>query len=153
MIENEDILLEKIENIIKMGKDREGILLDICKVLDQEIDHFHWTGFYLVDPDKENMLKLGPYVGEPTDHINIPFGDGICGQAASTGEVFLVDDVSKETNYLSCSPDVRSEIVIPIFKGEELVGELDIDSHDISAFDGNDSRFLSRVCEIISDIL
>jgi len=150
---DENDILGRIEEILIMEGTRDDRLLEVCRVLDEKVPHYNWTGFYLVDLEKEKMLRLGPYVGAPTDHVLIPFGDGICGQAAATGDVFVVDDVSKENNYLSCSIDVRSEIVIPIFKGDELMGELDIDSHDISAFSSRDSTFLQKVCDMVSAIL
>ena len=92
------------------------------------------------------MLVLGPYSGESTEYVRIPFGKGICGQAADSGETFVVDDVSTEDNYLSCSVSVRSEIVIPLVSSDgELLGELDIDSHTPRGFPPEDVRFLEWV--------
>ena len=87
----------------------------ICKLLKEEVDHYDWVGFYLVDELDDRMLVLGPFSGEPTQHVRIPFGRGICGQAAETGRLFLIQDVAAVDNYLSCSSDVRSEIVLPIY--------------------------------------
>ena len=98
-------------------------------------------------------LVLGPYVGEPTIHTIIGFGEGICGQAADTGKLFLIQDVTKESNYLSCSPTVRSEIVVPIFKDGDLAGELDIDSHELSPFNDVDKALLERICKLVSPLL
>ncbi len=92
-----------------------------------------WVGFYLVDPHREERLVLGPFSGEPTEHTSIAFGEGICGQAADTLQVFVVDDVEAESNYLSCSPSVKSEFVAPVMMKGVLVGELDIDSHTKAA--------------------
>lgn len=150
---DEKELLEKIGRTLKELDGREERLLEVCRILDREVPHYNWTGFYLVDPEEEGMLRLGPFVGAPTEHVLIPFGQGICGQAAATGEVFLIDDVSEESNYLSCSPDVRSEIVLPIFRDGELIGELDIDSHDRSAFSSWDSIFLQKVCDLVSSFI
>ena len=103
-------------------------LLDIVvEKLHARVPYYNWVGFYLVDETGER-LKLGPYVGEPTEHVLIPFGKGICGQAAITKSTFLVQDVSKEDNYLACSPKVKSEIVVPIIVDGKVYGELDIDS-------------------------
>ncbi len=139
-------LLDSADEIIQTGIRREEKLLKICELLDRNVDEFDWTGFYLVDPDEKNMLELGPYVGEETDHTRIPFGKGICGQAANTKETFVVQDVSRAENYLSCSIHVQSEIVVPIFKNGELVGELDIDSHTKNAITSD----LRKLCEEIS---
>jgi GAF domain-containing protein len=117
------------------------------------VSYYSWVGFYVVDKDRKNELVLGPFEGEPTEHTRIPFGRGICGQAAALRETFLVQDVSKETNYLSCSANVKSEIVIPIFKKGKVVGELDIDSHVLSPFTKEDEAFLKKISEIVSKIL
>ena len=146
-------LLERIKEIVKSKRDKEEKLKEICVLLESEIPHYNWVGFYLVDPEKKNELVLGPFVGEPTEHVRIPFGAGICGQAAERKLTFIVQDVSKETNYLSCSPEVKSEIVIPIFnKNREIAGELDIDSHHLEPFKEEDREFLENVCKIVSEL-
>ncbi|MFO7791677.1 MAG: GAF domain-containing protein [Candidatus Saliniplasma sp.] len=143
-------ILEKVEKVLKrdIGKDQK--LKDICGLLVDDVEHYDWVGFYLV---KEGRLVLGPYVGEPTEHTDIYFGEGICGQAASREESFTVQDVSDEDNYLSCSPKVKSEIVVPIFKDGEVVGELDIDSHEESPFTDEDEKLLEEICEEVAEIL
>jgi diguanylate cyclase (GGDEF)-like protein len=124
----------------------ENILKNICMLLDKHVPYYNWTGFYLMD--EEGMLLLGPYVGEPTEHVRIPVGKGICGQAAQTKLTFLVQDVSQETNYLSCSSHVKSEIVVPILRNDGSVyGEIDIDSHFIAPFDERDRDFLEWIAK------
>lgn len=140
-----------IKKILNNEKKIEEKLLDICKLLNDNIPYYNWVGFYLVD-DSKNELILGPYIGEPTEHIIIPFGKGICGQAAEKKETFIIQDVKKETNYLSCSLNVNSEIVVPIFKDGKMVGQLDIDSHDISPFDDEDRIFLENICINLSEL-
>ena len=125
-------------------------LLIICKLLRGNIEYYDWVGFYLVNPNVKNELFLGPYDGDPTEHIRIKFGDGICGQAADLKETFVVQDVSKETNYLSCSPKVKSEIVVPIINEGGVVGEIDIDSHSVSPFTDEDQEFLEEVAKLIA---
>ena len=147
------LLYDKVKKIIEEEQDIEKRLGMICDLLREEISYYDWVGFYLVDETKRNELVLGPYSGAPTDHTRIPFGKGICGQAADTGETFVVPDVSKETNYLSCSSAVRSEIVVPIFKNGEIIGELDIDSHEIDPFTGEDREFLERICGLLGEVL
>jgi len=128
----------------------EKTMEQVCRILYENVPHYNWVGFYLTDPSKRDELVLGPFVGEPTEHVRIPFGRGICGQAAERRVTFVVQDVSKETNYLSCSPKVESEIVVPIVVNGEVLGELDIDSHVLNGFDENDRNFLERICEKIS---
>lgn len=146
-------LIEKVRVIVQ-GEDVQCIKLKkICKILKENIPRYNWVGFYFVDKVKQDELMLGPFEGEPTEHIRIQFGQGICGQAAQLKTSYVVQDVSKEKNYLTCSPNVKSEIVIPIFKKNKIVGELDIDSHSLSAFNGEDKAFLEKICEIVSRIL
>ena len=128
----------------------EAKMLEICWLLNSKFPHYNWAGFYIAAGDRQ--LVLGPFVGEPTEHTHIPFGRGICGQAAERGETFVVDDVSEESNYLACSMYVRSEIVVPIFVRGEVAGELDIDSHQPRAFTEEDRRFLEKVCGHLSAI-
>lgn len=142
-------LIDEIDEILQ-DYDLNNAMKRVCDLLYSNVAYYDWVGFYLTDPHKEDELVLGPFVGEPTEHVRIPFGKGICGQAAATGMTFVVQDVSKETNYLSCSPKVKSEIVVPIKVSEEIFGELDIDSHLLSPFDEHDDRFLNIVCEKIS---
>jgi len=146
-------LLTKIDGITNGNLDKTQKLHEICRLLKDELPAYEWVGFYLVSPEEERQLVLGPYIGDPTDHVKIAFGQGICGQAADSGETFIVDDVSKEDNYLSCSINVRSEIVVPLFNKGKLVGELDIDSHTPSAFTDEDDSFLKKVGEKVAHLI
>ncbi len=127
-------------------------LQKICHLLDQEISYFNWTGFYFKNGDK-NELILGPYVGAETDHTIIPFGKGICGQVAISGETFVVPDVKEQDNYLSCSIATKAEIVVPIFKNGQNIGQIDIDSHDINPFSAEDREMLEWLCAEIAKLL
>jgi len=134
-----------------IGKaDENEKLRTVCRLLKENVPYYNWVGFYIVDDKKREELVLGPFEGEPTEHLRIAFGKGICGQAAKLRKTFLVQDVSKENNYLSCSANVKSEIVIPIFKSKVLVGELDIDSHALSPFTREDTIFLRKIGEMVS---
>lgn len=124
----------------------------VCHLLDQEISYFNWTGFYFKNGDKDE-LKLGPYVGAPTDHTIIPYGKGICGQVAVSNETFVVPDVHEQSNYLSCSIDTKAEIVVPIFKDGQNIGQIDIDSHTIDPFTDEDRELLEWLCNEVSKIL
>jgi GAF domain-containing protein len=146
-------LLEEIHEIVGGEGECDQKLLKICELLKERVLYYDWVGFYLVDEAQEDLLVLGPFAGEPTEHKKITFGQGICGQAAALKKTFVVQDVRKETNYLSCSMKVLSEIVIPIFKGAEVAGELDIDSHTLSPFSEDDTVFLESVCGAVAKIL
>ena len=147
-----NFLLDRVREIAEGPFETNEKLVAICKLLMDNVPHYDWVGFYLVDQSRKRQLVLGPFVGESTEHVSIPFGKGICGQAAERRVTFMVQDVSKETNYLSCSPKVQSEIVVPIFKSGEIIGELDIDSHTLSAFTQQDRKLLENVCEIVSEL-
>lgn len=125
----------------------------MCAFLQKNVPYYHWVGFYFLDPQKPDELVLGPFVGAPTDHVRIPVGKGICGQAVAAKAAFIVQDVTKETNYLSCSSHVKSEIVVPIFKDFEIIGEIDIDSHDTAPFSEDDRVFLEKVCAHVASVM
>jgi len=148
-----DKIHSRIDGMISDDGNTDEKLLSVCKVLELYVPHYHWVGFYLTDPNRDRMLVLGPYVGDPTDHVEIPFGRGICGQAAERKETFIIQDVSKEDNYLSCSPFVRSEIVVPIMRDGSVLGEIDIDSHDTDPFTTDDRVQLEHIAKKVSSIL
>lgn len=124
----------------------------ICDVLKKEVDYYDWVGFYFKNGEKRE-LKLGPFAGEPTDHTIIPFGKGICGQVAESNENFVVPDVKAQDNYIACSLTVKSEIVVPLFKNGENIGQIDIDSNTLDPFTEEDERFLEFVNQKVSEIL
>ena len=109
-------------------------------------------GFYFKNGNREE-LKLAEYTGQPTEHTIIPFGKGICGQVAVSNENFIVQDVNDQNNYISCGWKVKSEIVIPIFKNGENIGQIDIDSHTVNPFSKEDEDLLEFVCEQVSKIV
>lgn len=145
-------VLRQVDLIINRTDKREQKLQSICNLLEESVEPFDWVGFYLASENEQEMLVLGPYTGEPTDHIHIPFGTGICGQAAATLDTFVVQDVSKADNYLACSIDVKSEIVVPILKEGEFIGELDIDSHTRNAITPDLKRLCEEVCRKVVQV-
>ena len=120
--------------------------------LDKEVPYYNWTGFYFMNDEKQ-QLEIGPYVGAYTDHTVIPYGRGICGQVAVSGKTFEVPDVQAQDNYLACSLATKSEIVVPIYKGENLVGQIDIDSHELDPFTQEDHDLLEAVANFVADRL
>lgn len=128
----------------------EKVMQAVCTLLKNNIESYDWVGFYMGN-EAERMLHLGPYAGEHTDHTSIPFGKGICGQAADNKETFVIDDVSMEDNYIACNIHVKSEIVVPMFKDGSVIGQIDIDSHTAAAFDENDTSFLEEICKMIAE--
>lgn len=138
--------------IIEDSSPRDESLLAICRLLRREIPHVDWVGFYLVDPFSPRELVLGPFDGAATEHTRIPFGRGVCGQVAETHQTMVVDDVTAEENYLACSLEVRSEIVVPILSNGAFVAQLDIDSHTASAITGDDRALTESICTALSTL-
>ena len=141
-----------IDNIITNNSSKEEKLQAICIFLEQQIPYYDWVGFYFKNGNK-NELKLAKFTGEPTEHTIIPFGKGICGQVAVSNKNFVVQDVSEHDNYISCGCKVKSEIVIPIFVIEEIIAQIDIDSHTANTFTDNDVVLLEYVCKEVAKIL
>jgi len=128
------------------------LLEALVQWLDDKVDYYNWTGFYFMN-DQKQQLEIGPYKGAQTDHTVIPYGRGICGQVALNGKTFEVPDVYAQDNYLACSLETKSEIVVPIFKGEKLIGQLDIDSHLLDPFTKEDHELLAAVADFVSERL
>jgi L-methionine (R)-S-oxide reductase len=143
---NYRIAEQKIKGIITKNKSTT-ILQDVVDVLYESFEKYSWVGIYLVEGD---VLVLGPWKGkQATEHIKIPIGKGICGSAAQSGKTEVVDEVSKDTRYLSCFLSTRSEIVVPIKKKNTVIGEIDIDSDVPTAFDNNDAVFLEKIADML----
>lgn len=136
-------LLSDPTNPIKMR------LKNVCSLLEEAIPHYDWVGFYFANHE-ERTLHLKAFAGELTDHTVIPFGKGICGQVAVSNTNFIVPDVREQSNYIACSIDVLSEIVIPVFKDGHNVGQIDIDSHTRDAFSEEDEIFLEWVTQEVA---
>ena len=139
-------ILGETDHILSGSKTREQKLQSVSQLLQDLVPHYDWVGFYLVS-DSGNELELGPYTGASTDHTLIPFGKGICGQVAEAKRTFVIQDVNAEDNYLSCSIDVQSEIVVPILKEDRIVADLDIDSHTLAPFQDQDTTLLDQICQ------
>lgn len=145
-------LKQNIITIVEGDNSIENKLQSICDFLEAQISYYDWVGFYFKNGDKEE-LKLAQYTGEPTDHIIIPFGKGICGQVAVSNENFIVQDVTDQDNYISCGWKVKSEIVIPIFVKGENIGQIDIDSHTANIFTKKDEELLEFTCLKVAEKL
>lgn len=138
--------LNQIKDLVKSNP--EDLRLQICQLLKEEVYHYDWVGFYQLN---DGVLHLGDYAGKATDHTRIEVGKGVCGQVAEKKETIIVQDVSQEDNYIACSLDVQSEIVVPILQQGEFIAELDIDSHSPAPFSEDDQIFLEQVCALIAD--
>ncbi|NVJ71599.1 MAG: GAF domain-containing protein [Alphaproteobacteria bacterium] len=116
-----------------------------CLLSEAFPETYFWTGFYVVDPNKENELVVGPYQGT-LGCLRIAFGKGVCGTAAATGETQLVEDVHAFPGHIACDSRSNSEIVVPVHdKNGKLIAVLDVDSTEFSAFDSVDQVWLERL--------
>ena len=143
-------ILQQISKLLKKeyGSVQRG-LNSICDHLKNNLKAYDWVGFYFSDFENQ-MLHLKAFSGTPTEHTSIPFGKGICGQVALSNENFVVPDVKAQDNYIACSVDVRSELVVPLFLEDKNIGQIDIDSKTPNPFSKEDEELLSSVCKLVS---
>jgi L-methionine (R)-S-oxide reductase len=128
----------------------QELMRAMVKLLHNKMLKYNWVGFYMLEPGAQPpMLVLGAFEGAMTPHTRIPLNQGICGAAASSGQTVVVDDVSKDSRYLACSLETKSEIVVPVFARGKVVGELDIDSHFPSAFTTEDQEFVQHCAGLV----
>lgn len=144
-------LKNSLTEIIKADKTINERLQEICNFLRLNVAHYDWVGFYFADANKKE-LHLGPFAGLPTEHTNIQFGKGICGQVAESNETFLVNDVTAQDNYISCNINVKSEIVVPIIVNDINIGQIDIDSNTLNAFSQEDQELLKWLTDEIAEM-
>ncbi len=150
---NYDNLKPKIKEIsLHPAFNADRKMQAICDLLQKNIDRYDWVGFYMAH-ETQPTLHLKAQAGEPTDHVVIPFGKGICGQVAVSNQNFVVDDVHAQDNYIACSIHVKSEVVIPMFKDGKNIGQIDIDSNTAKAFDKDDEVFLEWVNEQVAGFI
>lgn len=138
-------LIPQIRALIEGEKDAVANMANLAAAIHQTFGHL-WVGFYLL---KEGRLVLGPFQG-PIACTRIELGKGVCGTAAASRESVIVEDVNQFPGHIACSPDSRSEIVIPISgSDDQLIGVLDIDSSSLAQFDEEDDRFLKEILEVL----
>jgi GAF domain-containing protein len=138
-------LIPQIEALVKGEDDLIANLANITAALKQQFGWL-WVGFYLVKGDE---LVLGPFQGSVAC-TRIAKGRGVCGTAWEQKSIQLVPDVELFPGHIACSSTSKSEIVIPILHGENVVGVLDVDSDELNDFDETDAKYLSIICQWIS---
>jgi GAF domain-containing protein len=148
---NIEKILKEISEIINSNQNRNDILQSVAKLLKTEVAHYNWVGFYIFDKQSQTLI-LGPYVGKATEHTHISIGKGVCGQVAQNKQTMIVQDVSAIDNYIACSLDVLSEIVVPIILNNEFVAEIDIDSHAQAPFTSADKELLEQIALMLTHL-
>lgn len=143
--QNYELLISQVVSITAGETDIIANMANISSLLFNGIDDINWAGFYLF---KESQLVLGPFQGNPAC-IRIALGKGVCGTAAETREIQIVEDVHKFKGHIACDTATNSEIVLPIIKDEVLIGVLDLDSTSFSHFNASDAEYLTKVVDIL----
>ena len=143
-------LIKELQDMRDEGHLSDALLRKAVRSISQD-DRFDWVGVYLLGDSDE--LWLHNYVGEPTEHAKIPVGTGICGRAVAERTNLNIPDVSKEENYLACSPDVKSELVILTRAGDDIFGQIYIDWETAAAFKDDDEVALIGVADKLAEQL
>ena len=140
-----DQVIAQVDALAASGAEFEGVLEAAVRGVHELDPRFHWTGIYELFPD--NVLRLGPFIGAPTEHVFIGVGQGVCGTAVAERRNMNIPDVSRTPNYLACSSDTRSELVVLIRRGDAIYAQIDIDSHELAAFDERAVAQVERVAD------
>ena len=144
-----DEISRALRTMMGEGASLEAILSKAVENLHDSNPRFHWTGIYELYPD--NVLRLGPFIGAPTDHVFIAVGRGVCGTAVAEKRNIVVPDVSKASDYLACSAATRSELVVLIRRGDRIFAQIDIDSHELDAFDAGTVATVEQVADSLAE--
>lgn len=136
---------EEIASVLDGEPNLTARMATVASMLAASFDTFFWTGFYVVDPQKERELVVGPYQGS-LGCLRIAFGRGVCGTAAATGQTQLAPDVHAFPGHIACDGLSASEIVVPVFDGAgALIAVFDVDSTELAAFDEIDAHWLETI--------
>jgi L-methionine (R)-S-oxide reductase len=146
-------LLREFHDLARTAPNADVLMQTIAERLHESMPRYNWVGFYLVDPADAGVLIIGPYMGSFTPNLRIPLNTGLCGAAASTGQTVVVDDVSRDKRYLAGSSLVKSEIVVPIFAGKKLKGELDVESYFLATFKKIEQNFIEGCANVVAKYL
>ena len=144
-------LIKDLQDMRDDGHLSDALLRKAVRSISED-ERFDWVGVYLLrDAEEGQELWLHNYVGEPTEHARIPVGTGVCGRAVAERTNLNIPDVTEEENYLSCSPDVQSEMVVLIRAGDEIFGQFDLDSETKAAFTEDDEIQLIGVADKLAE--
>jgi putative methionine-R-sulfoxide reductase with GAF domain len=144
-------IMETADDFIKTASSPRSAMEAVVGLLHAGVPYYDWVGIYLMGAD--NVLRLGPYRGEPSEHTEIYLDMGICGSAAREKKTIIVDDVNSDPRYLACFLETKSEIVVPIMSGDRVVGEIDIDSGRPAAFGDSDREILEAIAAKLAGLL
>ena len=144
-----DLLIEQAKSLIEGSKNFISSFANVSALLFDELGDVNWVGFYLVE---DNNLVLGPFQGKIACSF-IPYGKGVCGTCLEKKQSIVVEDVHKFAGHIACDSRSNSEIVIPLFKHNEVFALLDIDSELFARFDNEDKVGLEKIVKVIEESL
>jgi len=146
-------VLQELQSFALTATSAEQVMERVAKRLHEKFTRYNWVGFYVVDPADAGFLIIGRYAGSFTPNVRIPLNTGLCGAAATTGQVVIVQDVTKDPRYLPGSSMVKSEIVVPIFVNKKLAGELDVESYFADSFPKSEQEFVEACANVFASYL
>ncbi len=149
MTSTSDQICSRLDDLKQRQRPLDEILTLAVELVHEASPKHHWTGVYELFPDQ--VLRLGPFIGAPTNHVFICVGEGVCGSAVAEKKNMNIPDVTKADNYLACSQETRSELVVLIRKGDHIFAQIDIDSHELSAFDPETQKMVEAVADCLAD--
>ncbi len=145
-----DELINELKRLVAEQAELSTIMETAVRQLHETQVRFDWTGIYELFED--GMLRLGPFVGAPTDHVFIGVGNGVCGTAVAERRNINISDVREVDNYLACSAETRSELVVLIRDDKTIYAQIDIDSHTVGAFDEATVRDVERIADVLAEV-
>jgi len=143
-------LVQELQDLRDEGFLSDALLRRAVKGIAECDDRFDWVGVYLLNEEAKE-LWLHNYVGRATTHPKIPVGEGICGTAVAQGENLNVPDVTAVDNYIACDPLVKSELVVLIRAGDDIFGQIDMDSRTAAAFTDDDMEAIGTVTDKLAE--
>jgi len=149
MFDSNELVIE-LQELRDDGHLSDALLRHAVRSIAKSDSRFDWVGVYLLN-DEADGLWLHNYIGTATEHAKIPVGQGVCGTAIAEGANQNVPDVTAVDNYLACDPDVKSEMVVLIRAGDEIFGQIDLDSQEAGAFTDEDEAALVAVADKLAE--
>lgn len=143
-------VVRELQTMRDDGHLSDALLRHAVRSIASSDTRFSWSGVYLLNAEA-NELWLHNYIGTPTEHAKIPVGTGLCGRAVAEKTNLVIKDVSKEKDYLMCSPEVQSEMVVLIRAGDDIFGQIDIDSEEKAAFKAEDEDAVRNIADKLAE--
>jgi len=146
-------LLKEFQEFARSVPTVNALMERMAQRLHEKMTRYNWAGFYLVDPADSGYLIVGPFAGSFTPNARIALDIGLCGAAATSGKVVIVQDVSTDPRYLAGSSLVKSEIVVPIYVKKKLAAELDIESYFSGTFTKTEQEFVEACANVAGEYM